>query len=131
MDQQELKVQPKRVVETRQESTTPAHAFIPLTDIYETEDALTVMMEVPGIRRDDVDVKVENDILTIEARIDYGKYKGLQPVYTEYNIGNYVRSFELSGKIDRDRISADLKDGVMTLVLPKAEAAKARKISVS
>jgi HSP20 family protein len=78
-----------------------------------------------------VDVKVENDVLQIEGWIDFSRYEGLQPVYTEYNIGNYARSFQLSSKIDQDRISAELRDGVMTLVLPKSERAKTRKISVS
>jgi HSP20 family protein len=76
-------------------------------------------------------VKVENDVLQIEGWIDFSRYEGLQPVYTEYNIGNYARSFQLSSKIDQDRISAELRDGVMTLVLPKSEKAKPRKIAVS
>jgi len=65
------------------------------------------------------------------ARLDFSKYDGLQPLYTEYNIGRYARSFRLSNKIDQEGISAELKDRVMTLVLPKAEKAKARKIEVS
>ena len=68
---------------------------------------------------------------TIGGRIDYSKYQGLQPVYTEYNIGNYVRTFQISSKIEQGKISAELEDGVMTLVLPKAEKAKPRKIKVS
>ena len=86
---------------------------------------------MPGVDKENVDVSVENDILTIEGRIDYSKYEGLQPVYTEYNIGHYVRSFQISSKIEQGEISAELKDGVMTLVLPKAEKAKPRKIKVS
>jgi HSP20 family molecular chaperone IbpA len=86
---------------------------------------------MPGVERENLDVNVENDILTIEGRIDYAKYEGLQPVYTEYNIGHYVRSFQISSKIEQGEISAELKDGVMTLVLPKAEKAKPRKINVS
>ena len=81
--------------------------------------------------KDKVDVKVENDVLKIEGWIDFSRYEGLQPVYTEYNIGNYARSFQLSSKIDQDRISAELRDGVMTLVLPKSEKARPRKIAVS
>jgi HSP20 family protein len=129
--QQELQVQQKREVESKQEATIPARVFVPATDIFETDEALTVILEMPGIDKDKVDVKVENDVLKIEGWIDFSRYEGLQPVYTEYNIGNYARSFQLSSKIDQDRISAELRDGVMTLVLPKSERAKPRKISVS
>jgi HSP20 family protein len=129
--QQELQVQQKREVEKKQESTIPSRAFLPITDIFESDQALTVILEMPGVDKENVDVSVENDILTIEGRIDYSKYEGLQPVYTEYNIGHYVRTFQISSKIEQGEISAELKDGVMTLVLPKAEKAKPRKIKVS
>jgi HSP20 family protein len=129
--QQELQVQQKREVESKQEATIPARVFVPATDIFETDEALTVILEMPGIDKDKVDVKVENDVLQIEGWIDFSRYEGLQPVYTEYNIGNFARSFQLSSKIDQDRISAELRDGVMTLVLPKSERAKPRKIAVS
>jgi HSP20 family molecular chaperone IbpA len=129
--QQELQVQQKREVESKQEATIPARVFVPVTDIFETDEALTVILEMPGIDRDNVDLKVENDVLKIEGWINFSRYEGLQPVYTEYNIGNYARTFQLSSKIDQDRISAELRDGVMTLVLPKSEKAKPRKIAVS
>jgi HSP20 family protein len=129
--QQELQVQQKREVEKKQEATIAARVFLPVTDIFETDQSLTVILEMPGVDKDSVDVKVENDVLRIEGWIDFSRYEGLQPVYTEYNIGNYSRSFQLSSRIDQDRISAELRDGVMTLVLPKSEKAKARKISVS
>jgi HSP20 family protein len=129
--QQELQVQQKREVEKKQESTIPARVFVPVTDVFETEQALTVILEMPGVSKDSVDVSVENGLLTIEGRVDFSKYDGLQPLYTEYNVGNYARSFQLSSKIEQDRINAELKDGVMMLVLPKAEKAKPRKINVS
>ena len=129
--QQELPVQQKREVEKKQESTIPSRAFLPIVDIFETDQALTVILEMPGVDKENVNVGVENDILTIEGRIDYSKYEGLQPVYTEYNIGHYIRTFQISSKIEQGEISAELKDGVMTLVLPKAEKAKPRSIKVS
>ena len=128
--EQELQVQQKREVEKKPESTTPARRYLPVTDIFETNDALKVILEMPGVDKDGVDVRVENDVLTIDGQVDFSKYQGLQPVYTEYNVGNYARSFQLSSKIDQERITADLRDGVITLVLPKAEKAKPRKITV-
>ena len=129
--QQELQVQQKREVERKQESTIPARVFQPVADIFETDHALTVIMEMPGVDKSNVDVSVENDILTVEGRVNFSNYEGLQPLYTEYNVGHYVRSFQLSSKIEQESISAQLTDGVMTLVLPKAEKAKARRISVA
>ena len=131
MAEQELQVQQKREVETKRESTVPVRSFMPVTDIYETDQALTVVLEMPGVSKESVEVGVESDVLTIAGRIDFSKYNGLQPLYTEYNIGNYSRSFQISSKIEQDGIKAELKDGVMTLVLPKAEKAKPRRISVS
>ena len=131
MAEQELQVQQKREVETKQESTVPVRSFMPVTDIFETDQALTVVLEMPGVSKESVEVGVESDVLTIAGRIDFSKYNGLQPLYTEYNIGNYSRSFQISSKIEQDGIKAELKDGVMTLVLPKAEKAKLRRISVS
>jgi len=128
--EQELQVQQKREVEKKPESTTPARRFLPVTDIYETPDALKVILEMPGVDKDGVEVRVENDVLTIEGQVDFSKYQGLGPVYTEYNVGNYARSFQLSSKIDQDRINAQMRDGVITLVLPKAEKAKPRTIKV-
>lgn len=131
MSQQELQAQLKREVEKKQESTMPVRDFLPVTDIFETEQALTVVLEMPGVSKESVEVGVENDVLTITGRIDSSKYEGLQPLYTEYNIGNYSRSFQISSKIEQEGIKAELKDGVMTLVLPKAEKAMPRRISVS
>jgi HSP20 family protein len=129
-DQQELQVQQKREVEKAQEPTMPMRAFLPTTDIFETEDALTVVLEMPGVGRDNIDVSVENGLLTVEGKINFNKYEGLQPLYSEYNIGPYRRSFRISSRVDQDKIRAELRDGVITLVLPKAEEAKPRRIEV-
>jgi HSP20 family protein len=127
---QELQVQKKREHDQRQESTIPARVFVPTADIYESQDALTVILEMPGVEKDNVDVRVEEGMLNIEGRLDLAKYQGLLPLYTEYNIGHYARSFRLSSKIDQSKIAADIKDGVLSLTLPKAEEAKPRTIKV-
>jgi HSP20 family protein len=129
-DKQELQVQQKREVDKGQEATTPARAFMPNADIFETEDALTVVLEMPGVDRDHIDIGLDNGILTVEGKIDFGKYEGLQPVYSEYNIGPFRRSFRISSQIDQDKIKAEMRDGVVTLTLPKAEEAKPRRIEV-
>jgi HSP20 family protein len=129
--QQDLQVQHKREREKKQETTISWRTYLPVTDIFETDQALTVVLETPGVGKDAVDVSVEDDVLTIDGRIDYSKYEGLQPVYTEYNVGHYARSFQLSSKIEQGNINGELKDGVMTLVLPKAEKAKPRKIKIN
>ena len=128
---QELQVQQKREVEKKTETTTPTRVFVPVTDIFETPEALTVVLEMPGVDRNSVEASVENDVLTIEGRIDFTKYESMRPVYTEYNVGHYARRFEISDRIDQSKISAEIKDGVVTIVLPKGEQAKPRKIQVS
>ena len=130
-ESQELQVQQKREVEKKAEGTTPGRAFVPVTDIFETPEALTVVLEMPGVDRNSIEASVEDDVVTIEGRIDFSKYEGMQPVYTEYNVGHYARSFQISNKVDQSKISAQMKDGVVTIVLPKAEQAKPRKIQVS
>ena len=99
-------------------------------DIYETEEALCVVMEMPGVEKKDLNVALESDALRVDGQIDFSKYEGMEPVYTEYNVGHYTRSFTLSNKIDQERISAQLEDGVLTLTLPKAKEAQPRRISI-
>jgi HSP20 family molecular chaperone IbpA len=127
---QELQVQQKRELDKKDETTIPARVFMPTADIYETQDSLTVILEMPGVDKTKVDVRVEDGVLNIEGRLDFSNYQGLQPLYTEYNIGHYARSFRLSSKIDQSKIGAELKDGVLSLVLPKVEEAKSRTIQV-
>jgi HSP20 family molecular chaperone IbpA len=127
---QELQVQQKRELEKKEETTIPARVFLPTADIYETDDALNVVLEMPGVDKSGVDVRVEDGVLKIEGRLDFSKYQGLQPLYTEYNVGHYSRSFRLSSKIAQNKIGAELKDGVLSLVLPKVDEAKPRTIQV-
>ena len=126
MSPQELQVQQKRELEKKEEATIPARTFLPTADIFETEQSLTMVVEMPGVDKSKVEVNVEDGVVTMQGRIDFAKYEGMQPVYTEYSIGHYRRSFTLSS-----RITAEMKDGVLTLVLPKAEEAKPRQISVA
>jgi HSP20 family protein len=127
---QELQVQQKRELEKKEETTAPARAYLPTADIYETQDSLTVVLDMPGVEKNNVEVRVEDGVLKIDGRLDFSKYQGLQPLYTEYNVGHYSRSFRLSSKIDHSKIGAELNDGVLTLTLPKVEEAKPRTIQI-
>jgi len=130
VEKQALQVQQKRELETKQETTAPARVFVPTADIYEDEDELTVILEMPGVDKSNVEVSVEDGVLRVGGRLDFSKYQRLLPLYTEYNIGNYSRSFTLSNQIDQDKIAAEMRDGVLSLKLPKLEQAKPRTIQI-
>jgi HSP20 family protein len=130
-DSQELEVRAKKELVSKEETTVPARYYVPSTDIYETQDALTVVMEMPGVGKEDITVALENDRLRVEGQIAFSKYDGLEPVYTEYNVGHYARAFTLSNKIDQEKISAQVEDGVLTLTLPKVKEAQPRRIPIS
>ena len=125
---QELQVQKKQEIEKKEETTIPARVFLPVADIYETQNALSVILEMPGVEKNNVEIRVEDDVLNVKGQLDLSKYQGLLPLYTEYNVGHYARSFQLSSKIDQNKISAELKDGVLFLTLPKVDEAKPRTI---
>jgi HSP20 family molecular chaperone IbpA len=127
---QKLAVREKQELTSKEERTTPGRTFVPAADIYETDEALTVVMEMPGVERKDVEVSLEDDVLRVQGRIDFAKYEGLEPVYTEYNVGNYARSFRLSNKINQEEIAAQVQDGVLTLTLPKAKEIQPRRIQI-
>ena len=128
--QQELAVREKREAATREERTVPGRFYVPPADVWETEDALAVAMEVPGVARDAVEIELEEGVLRVQARVDPARYGGMEPVYTEYGVGHWARAFALPDKVDRERIEARLEDGVLTLTLPKAAEARPRRIAV-
>lgn len=116
--------------EHKEERTDAGRFFIPQTDIIENKDSLVITMDLPGVKKDNVSIKLENNELEVEGRIDYFFYERLNPVYAEYNIGNYARKFTVSHAVDTRNIDAALKDGVLTLTLLKAPEAEPRQIPV-
>ena len=102
--------------------------LVPPVDIYETENGLTVVADLPGVENKDVDIRVDNGILTIQARASDG-VRG-EPRYSEFQLANFFRQFQLSEQVDQGKISAELRHGVLTLTLPKAEKAKPRKVEI-
>lgn len=116
--------------EHKEERTVAGRFFIPQTDIVENKESLVITMDLPGVKKEDVNIKLEKNILEVEGRIDYATYEKLDPVYTEYNIGNYIRRFTVSNAVDTSNIEAVLKDGVLSMTLLKAPEAKPREIPV-
>lgn len=116
--------QEEQAVETREERLTVA----PPVDIFEVEDGLAVVADLPGVDREAVDIRVENDLLTIQATVN--RPMPGEAVYSEYALANYFRQFRLSDRVDTEKIHAELKHGVLTIHLPKAEAHKPRRITV-
>ena len=116
--------------ENGEEQTNSVRSFVPNTDITENADGLVITMDIPGVKKDNVKIHLDKNILEIEAIIDFEPYKDLKPVYTEYQIGNYTRRFTLSNTIDTEKIIADLENGVLSLTLPKLPEAQPRRIQI-
>ncbi len=129
---QEVRTTDQRPPATTGSGERTAHrpVFVPPSDIYETGDSIVVLAEMPGVPSDGVDITLERRVLTIRGRGAPSEHGGYQRVYNEFVDGDYERVFTLSENIDRDRIEATLKDGVLHLVLPKAETARPRRIEL-
>ena len=125
----DLLIEEKKEVQATGESTRNVPVFVPPVDIYESENSLTLVADMPGVPLESVDIDLDSDQLTIRGTAAPSEEKG-KVVYKEYSYGDYYRQFTLSSDIDREKINASMKDGVLKLVLPKAEAAKPRKITV-
>jgi HSP20 family protein len=85
---------------------------------------------MPGVDKGAVDIRLDKGVLTIKGTVDAAKYEALKPIYSEYNVGNFIRTFTVSTKIDGAAISAGMADGVLTVTLPKAAEAVAKRIKV-
>ena len=112
------------------EPTKSGIYYSPAVDICETEEEITVLADLPGVASGDLDINVEDRRLTITGMVKEPEDR-LQRIYGEYGIGGYTRSFKLGDTIDQTKINASLKDGVLTLVLPKADRLKPRKIEIA
>lgn len=114
------------------ELTRAGQKYVPLADIFETEKELTVVLDMPGVSKDGVQVNLEENRLDIEGILNIdSSLKNVSPAYTEYNVGHYHRRFIVSNRIDRAGIGATMKDGVLTLRLPKVPEATPRRIQVT
>ena len=118
------------VTEDGVERTRSQRVYIPRTGIYELEDAILVVANMPGVDENSVDITLEKNLLTIKGYVEDNAPKGYTLTYSEYEVGDYERSFTLSDEIDREHIEAEVKDGVLHLHLPKAAPVMAKKIAV-
>lgn len=115
---------------TNPELTRDKAVFTPLTDIYESTESIYVVCDVPGVQEKNIDISLENDVLTIIAYQDEEQYEGYQALYKSYDRGVFQRSFTLSQAIDKAKIKATVKQGVLKIELPKSEEVKPKKITV-
>ncbi|MBN2254472.1 MAG: Hsp20/alpha crystallin family protein [Deltaproteobacteria bacterium] len=102
------------------ERTRSGRAFLPRVDIYETNEAITVVCDMPGVDDASVDIALEQNILTINGYVNEQQPKDYTLAYAEYRVGDYYRKFTVSNQVDREGIEATMKDGVLKLLLPKA-----------
>ena len=129
-EKKELQVAEKQAIEKQEgEPTREGLMWVPQVDIVEENEAITLRADLPGVKRENVDIDVREGILTLSASVDPTS-ENWQLVYGEYQIGGYSRRFTLGEHIDQSKIAASMDNGVLTLVLPKAEAAKPRKIAI-
>jgi len=105
-------------------------AYTPPIDIHEGPDGLTLEADLPGATERNLRIQLEENILSLYARIDSPAPEGARLLHEEHRLGDYHRSFILSDEVDRDRITADLKNGVLRLFLPKADRARTRRIEI-
>jgi len=114
----------------RPTASDDAPALIPLVDVVEDADGITLTADMPGAQKDTLAIDVNGDTLTIDATISLGESTGMQPLHAEVRAPRYRRSFTLSRELDLTHIDASLKDGVLNLRLPKLETARPRRIEV-
>jgi HSP20 family protein len=130
INSKDAQVKGKKEAKALKELTHAGPVFIPAVDIFENKDALILIADMPGIDSEGVDINLKDSELTISARPVKEERNDVTPIYTEYESGGFLRSFTLSNVIDQARIEARMKDGVLKVILPKAESAKPRQIVV-
>jgi HSP20 family protein len=120
----------KKALDKTEETTWAGETYQLVVDIWENDRALMLQADLPGVPKDEVEINVDKDVLTISGRVSVAEYEGLRALYSEYNVGNFYRRFTVGEMIDQEKISAAMEDGVLTLTLPKREAAQPRKITI-
>ena len=117
-------------IPTAPEHTRPGPVYLPAVDIFETDAAITVLADMPGVKPDQVEIDLRENVLTLTGRITPARPANETDVLREYESGTFVRQFTLAETVDQAKIDAKLADGVLRLELPKLERAKPRQITV-
>ncbi len=126
----ELKVREKQEVASPAEQTTPGLVFTPAVDIFETDNKITLLADMPGVKPDDLSIDLRDNTLTLSADIAPVENANEENILAEYETGRYYRQFTLGEIINQENIDAQLNDGVLRLSLPKVEKATPKKITV-
>ncbi|MFQ5514909.1 MAG: Hsp20/alpha crystallin family protein [Myxococcota bacterium] len=113
-----------------EESTRAERTYRPPVDICETDEALLLWADMPGVDESSVEVRLEDSVLSIEGKVSTEAYENRRPLYTEYHVGNYMQRFSLPSEIDADQIRARMVNGVLQLELPKSAQARPRQIQI-
>ena len=130
LEKNELAPSEKQEIDTEHgEPTRTGVYYAPQVDIYETPEGITLLADLPGVDKADLDIDVRDNKLTITGLVK-SPDKRFKPVYSEYGIGGYTRSFQLGQAIDQRNISASMESGVLTLVLQKSDRLRPRKIAI-
>jgi HSP20 family protein len=129
-ERKELKAKEKAEVSTPAEQIRPGPIFNPAMDIFETDQEITVLADMPGVKAQDLAIDLRENTLTLSGTVESPEGEREEELLREYRTGNYYRQFTLSEVIDQSRIEAALKEGVLRLTLPKVEAAAPRTIPV-
>ena len=112
------------------ETTVNEFTYTPKVDIWESANNFNIVAEMPGVDKNGVNIKIEERILTIIGRVQPVNFEGYNLALSEYKTGNFERAFQISDDINEDKIQATMANGVLTLVIPKKEAAKPKQIQV-
>ncbi len=126
----EIQAKEKQEVSVPAEQTKPGPVFTPAVDIFETEKEITLLADLPGVKSDELNIDLRDNVLTLTGEVTPWEGAEEEDLLIEYEIGRYFRQFTLSEVIDQNKIDAQLNDGVLRLTLPKIEKATPRKISV-
>ena len=126
----ELQAKSKTGVTAPAEQTTPGPVFSPAVDIFETEKDINLLADLPGVKSDDLKIDLRDNVLTLSGDVTPLEGPDEKDIFSEYEVGKYYRQFTLSEEIDQNKIEAELKEGVLRLILPKAAKAVPKKITI-